>query len=241
MSKGNSKNKDCKPTIKSNREFQLIRENYAISIRGKGNGMYGKKHTQEAKDKVSKANKGRKWSASERAKNAKWHEENDAGFKGKHHTPEFCKRLSESRRGQNNPMYGKKNSPEHLAKRIASLKNQIPWSRRLLIAGIYINAKSVKEILGLNKYKLLNEYLISKYELDESRFTVDQIKELKTHECEPYKEKELKPSKSIQVIIDGLLYKSKREAARELKMDGRRIDKIIKEQIGLEHPNLLKA
>lgn len=55
---------------------------------GKENPMYGKHLSEEAKAKISKANKGR------------------------HHTEEVKKKMSETRKGENHPLYGKHYSKE---------------------------------------------------------------------------------------------------------------------------------
>ena len=61
------------------------------NYKGKEHHFYGKNHTEETKQKISKANKNKK------------------------RTPELRKHMSETRRGKNNNMYGKKHTPESLA------------------------------------------------------------------------------------------------------------------------------
>lgn len=60
--------------------------------RGKNNPMYGKKHSEETRKKISEAHKGRKLSEEQKAK------------------------LSEIEKGEGNPMYGKRHSEETKAK-----------------------------------------------------------------------------------------------------------------------------
>jgi|SaaInlStandDraft_4_1057021.scaffolds.fasta_scaffold34844_2 very-short-patch-repair endonuclease len=77
---------------------------------GNRNPFYGKKHTQETKDKIGSKNKG-----------------NISPFYGKKHTKESLRKLSESLKGkfkgEKNPFYGKKH-PQCILDRIAE-KNRV--------------------------------------------------------------------------------------------------------------------
>ena len=69
------------------------------AMKGEKNSMYGKKHSEEAKKKISAAHKGEKNS-----------------FYGRHHTKESKKKMSEAQKGKHlgkeNPFYGKHHSEE---------------------------------------------------------------------------------------------------------------------------------
>lgn len=75
----------------------------SVVTRGKNNGMYGKRHTEESKRKMSKSSKG------------KLAGENSPHW-GKPKSEETRRKISESRKGkytgENNPMYGKTISEE---------------------------------------------------------------------------------------------------------------------------------
>lgn len=63
--------------------------------RGENNPMWGRKHTEEAKQKQSKAKKGK-------------YTGKDHSMWGRKHTEETKRKQSEAKKGNNNPMYGKK-------------------------------------------------------------------------------------------------------------------------------------
>ena len=97
-----------------NEEFIKCENTYNIVLGGYLNGgswcgmnnpFYGKKHTQEVKDIISKKNSG---------KNNWWygkHGENNPNF-GKKHTEEHKNKISKSVTGEKNPFYGKKHTEE---------------------------------------------------------------------------------------------------------------------------------
>jgi hypothetical protein len=70
---------------------------------GESNPFYGKKHTDESKEKISKHNK-------------KYYKTHDNPFKGKRHSVESKKKIGEKSRarcgGSGNPFYGKKHKQE---------------------------------------------------------------------------------------------------------------------------------
>ena len=74
-------------------------------IKGKNNPMYGKKHTQESKDKMSKAKKG-KYTGKNHPMYGRRGENNPRY--GKKHKPDTLKKMSEAQRGEKNPMYGRR-------------------------------------------------------------------------------------------------------------------------------------
>lgn len=80
-----------------------------------GEGASGVKHTNETKEKWSVAKKGKTWEEIYGPKKA---EEIRAKRKLKKRvqTEETKRKISESRKGEKNPMYGKSPSPEHSAK-----------------------------------------------------------------------------------------------------------------------------
>lgn len=82
--------------------------------KGKKNHMFGKKHSEETKRKMSEAQKGNKNNlgkklskeAREKISKARLGKPNMA-WVGKKHTEETKKKMSESSKGISNPMYGK--------------------------------------------------------------------------------------------------------------------------------------
>ena len=76
-------------------------------------------HTDEAKDKISKANKGENngmYGKGLSGENAPMH--------GKHHTEEAIKIMSEAKKGEKNPMFGNHHTPEACKKISESMKNK---------------------------------------------------------------------------------------------------------------------
>jgi hypothetical protein len=84
----------------SDKSLRKLKRNRKGKGAGEKNGMYGRKHTQEAKDKVSNANKGRVLSKSHKRK------------------------LSRASSGENNGMFGKKHSLESKQKITKSLEGK---------------------------------------------------------------------------------------------------------------------
>lgn len=91
--------------------FLTVSEHRLLHNEGEHNPMYGKKHTEETKKRLSGMRKG----------------ENNAMY-GKHHTEESKKKMSLSRKGkytgEDNPFYGKKHSEESCRKMSAAHKGK---------------------------------------------------------------------------------------------------------------------
>ena len=79
---------------------------------GELNSMYGKTHTEEARRKISEANKGR-----------------SAWNKGKTMSEEFSRKMSEVKKGQVPWNKGKTMSEEFRIKMSESSKGRIPWNK----------------------------------------------------------------------------------------------------------------
>lgn len=104
-------------SVKSERWLNKT-DNIAIApMPGENNGMYGKTHSQEVKDFISKNNKGRILSEEARKKISMIH-------KGRVFSKQHIERLSISKKGKNNPMYGKPKSEECKQKMSDSLKGE---------------------------------------------------------------------------------------------------------------------
>ena len=93
MRKGHRKNPS--PSL-----FKKGKENIMFGKTGEKNPMFGKKHTEEAKKRVSIANTGRKFSKESRKKMS-------IGQRGKKLSETAKKNISEAKKGRKNPMYGK--------------------------------------------------------------------------------------------------------------------------------------
>jgi hypothetical protein len=94
------------------RVYANLKEEYAIlqsnKVKGTGNGFYGKNHTEEAKAKISAANKGRVQSIEEKERQIQ-------AMVGRKRAPfdeEWRAKLSASSTGEANGMYGKKHANE---------------------------------------------------------------------------------------------------------------------------------
>ena len=108
--------------------------------KGKNNAMYGRKHSKETKEKISRLGRGKKLSEETKEKlrfyagknhymyGKKLSEETKQkiriGNLGKKHTKTMIKYLSKINKGKNNAMYGKKHSKE------TRKKLRIAWERR---------------------------------------------------------------------------------------------------------------
>jgi|AntAceMinimDraft_18_1070375.scaffolds.fasta_scaffold03807_15 group I intron endonuclease len=128
------KNKGKKHSLEQN-----IIHNKKIS--GKNNFMYGKKHSEETKRKMSESNKGQKRSEETKKRLSESHKGKITWMKGKKHTEETKKKMSEShkdkkfteehkrklceaRKGKSSPMKGKKHSEETKKKMIEAKRNK---------------------------------------------------------------------------------------------------------------------
>lgn len=101
------------------RVYAKIKEEYAElqskRFTGKGNGMFGKHHTQEAKDKIRQARLGNKLTPEQHARLVA----NTTGKKKPPITEEHRAKLSAAKQGKNNNMWGKTHSEETKSKQRA--------------------------------------------------------------------------------------------------------------------------
>jgi hypothetical protein len=128
-------------TAITGRVYESIKQEYAalqsILRSGKGNGFYGKTHTESAKQRISDANKGRIQPPDEKAKQI-------ASITGRTRAPfseEWRANMSKKKQGENNPRYGvtvssetkqkmrekalgRKQSKETIAKKVAATKGK---------------------------------------------------------------------------------------------------------------------
>jgi hypothetical protein len=93
-------------TAITSRVYESIKQEYAelqsILRSGKGNGFYGKTHTEDARRRISEANTGRIQPSDEKAKQIAA----ITGRKRKPFSDEWRIKMSESKRGENNNRYG---------------------------------------------------------------------------------------------------------------------------------------
>jgi len=94
---------------------------------GDKNGMYGKKHTEEAKNKIS---------------NPKFGDKN--GMYGKKHTEEAKNKMREKLSGDKNPFYNKKHTDETKKKlsEMAKKRKTNPNSKKVSVDGLVFNSAS---------------------------------------------------------------------------------------------------
>jgi hypothetical protein len=96
----------------TSRVYATLKEEYirlqSIKVTGKGNGMYGKTHTLEAREKIRQKNLGNKLTPEQHARLVK----NITGKKKPPLTDEHKAKLSALREGNGNGMYGKTQSDD---------------------------------------------------------------------------------------------------------------------------------
>lgn len=107
------------------REYEKLRQVYSkdtsIRVKGKNNGMYGKKMSEYTKERLKEANLGRKASVESRLKMSE-------SRKGIKKSEEWKRKLSFSKIGEKNPFFGKHLSEEHKLKMSKSLIGNIKFS-----------------------------------------------------------------------------------------------------------------
>jgi NUMOD3 motif len=124
------------------RVYENLKEEYAklqsMRYTGAGNGMYGKTHSDEAKEKLRIANTGKTLTEEQRRKVG----ESKLGKKREKFNDEWMAKLKEANTGESNPMHGKihsdetrekmrekamgrKYSAETIAKRVEKQKGQV--------------------------------------------------------------------------------------------------------------------
>jgi hypothetical protein len=87
------------------REYSLLQSE---KLKGEGNGFYGKHHTEEVRERISKANRGRVQPDHEKQKQI-------AAMTGRKREPfseEWLAKIKEARQGERNGMFGKNHSDE---------------------------------------------------------------------------------------------------------------------------------
>ncbi|MEN6294125.1 MAG: NUMOD3 domain-containing DNA-binding protein, partial [Methanobacterium sp.] len=102
-------------------------ENRKGKLSGDKNPMYGKKHSEESRKKMSRPNNG-----------------DNNGMFGKTHSEESRKKISEKLSGDKNPMYGKKHSEESRKKMSENAKkrNNSPTSKKVKVGELLFNSAS---------------------------------------------------------------------------------------------------
>jgi len=103
------------------RVYESIKQEYAElqskQFTGTGNGFYGKTHTEEARKRISEANKGRVQPLDEKEKQkAAWAKRKEQGIERKPYSNEYKEERSKKYSGQGNPRYGVEVSEETRAK-----------------------------------------------------------------------------------------------------------------------------
>ena len=95
-----------------------VRRKLSEAKKGEKHPLYGKTHSEEARKKISEANKGKTLSEETKKKLS------EAG-KGRTHSEETRKKISEAKKGGKSPMYGKTHSDE-AKRKISEAKPKTP-------------------------------------------------------------------------------------------------------------------
>ena len=111
MMRAENPNQERYTTKITARVYESIKQEYSKlqskKFTGKGNGFYGKSHTEEARKKISKANKGRVQPADEKEKQkAAWAKRRELGIERAPISEEAREKFREINGGENNPRYG---------------------------------------------------------------------------------------------------------------------------------------
>ena len=129
------------------RVYENIKQEYAKlqseSLKGKGNGFYGKTHTPEAREKIRQKNLGNKLTPEQHARLVA----NTTGKKKPPITDEHRAKLSAAQSGENNPRYGVEVSEETRAKISEKAKGRKQSAETV--------QKKADAIRGLKREKLL--------------------------------------------------------------------------------------
>jgi hypothetical protein len=129
------------------RVYENIKQEYAKlqseSLKGKGNGFYGKTHTPEAREKIRQKNLGNKLTPEQHARLVA----NTTGKKKPPITDEHRAKLSAAQSGKNNPRYGVEVSEETRAKISEKAKGRKQSAETV--------QKKADAIRGLKREKLL--------------------------------------------------------------------------------------
>lgn len=114
------------------------------------NGMYGRKHTEEAKRKMSEANKG-----NQNAKGAKWSVEQRAKLS----------QVASERTGDKNPFYGKAHSEETKQLLSKKKKGQLPPNTKKVVIDnkVYVSATAASKDLGVAVATITNRIRSEKF------------------------------------------------------------------------------
>lgn len=99
---------------------------------GEKNGMYGKHHSKETKSKLSEAHKGKHHMQETKTKMSESHKGEKNHNYGKHFSEEHKKKLSASLKGEKNPRYGKTHTQETKAKMSESVKEWHKTHKKVL-------------------------------------------------------------------------------------------------------------
>ncbi len=117
---------------------------FNIGSPGENNSMIGRKHTKEAKEKMSNKSK-ETWSKLEhKEKMSEMRKGEKNPFFGKHHTEESKEKMRQSSKGQVSGFKGKKHSKE--------AKEKMKGKRNTIIGEKNPNAKLTKKQVGIYKF-----------------------------------------------------------------------------------------
>jgi hypothetical protein len=129
----NVKGKNQERYLPNSRLYEMIRIEYSELIKGVNNPNYNKKHSEDAKDKMSKKAKeriGEKNGFYAKNHSLETREKIKNTLTGFKHSGETIKKMSENRKGKVSGRKGKINSEEHNRKASESLKKA--WEIRKL-------------------------------------------------------------------------------------------------------------
>lgn len=149
------------------------RNNISKALKGRISPMKGKHHTEEAKQKISKANKGKQLSQETKNKISKATKSKNNPFYGKHHTKDIREKISKIHKGkhltdEHKRKIGEGNKGKHLTERTKRKLSEAKKGEKNYWFGKHFSKEHIRKILTRRTPSSLEQKfqeIIDKYNL----------------------------------------------------------------------------